>query len=207
MKTPFTLILLFAGVCSSFSSQAQLHPRKLTYGDSLFIAGTKHKKVLPDDLPQQKLLFIKYAPVALPAEAPKGFFNADRRLHFMIKNHNESIPEANRQLLQTAANYPYAYRITTLDSVDYYRRRGYKYMLMQGSFNSTIDGTFQGTRAHGAGAKRTYTSTSVDIYVQDLNQKDKYVFNDFSETFIYYYKGQVEMLLKKVAKQFDTKKS
>jgi hypothetical protein len=166
--------------------------------------GRVFRKKLPDDLPQEKILFVRYSPVTLPTQVPK-MFTAERGQYSLKKNHNEVIPEANEQLVKMSAEYPYTYRITTLDSVGYYQARGYKYMLMQSSFNSAIDGTYLGTRGSGMGANRTYTSTSVDLYVQNLQNGDKYVFNDFSQTFIYYYKGQVGMLLKQVNKQFKPK--
>lgn len=122
-----------------------------------------------------------------------------------MKNHNEVIPESNEQLAKASAKYPFAHRTTTLDSVSYYKERGYKYMLMQSSFNATIDGTYKGTRGSGMGANRTSSPTTVNLYVQNLQNGDKYVFNDFSETFTYYYKGQVGMLLKQVSKQFNIK--
>lgn len=162
------------------------------------------RKKLPDDLPQEKLLFIRYSPVTLPTQVPR-MFTAERGRYSLMKNHNEVIPEANEQLAKASAKYPYGHRITTLDSVAYYKDHGYKYMLMQNSFTAATDGTYQGTRGHGAGANRTYASTTVDLYVQNLQSGDQYVFNDFSQTFIYYYKGQVGMLLKQVNKQFKPK--
>lgn len=195
----FTLGLLCAASCwplLGFSQAASLQAIPM---------GQLIRKKLPDDLPQQKLLFVRYSPVTLPATPPR-MFTAERGVYKLQENHNAVIPKSNEQLVEAAARYPFAYRITTLDSVTYYRDHGYKYMLMQSSFNSGVDGTYRGTRGHGMGASRTYTSTSVDLYVQNLQNGDRYVFDDFSQTFIYYYKGQVGMLLKKVDKQFDAKK-
>lgn len=166
--------------------------------------GRTIRKKLPDDLPREKLLFIRYSPVILPAQVPR-MFTTERGLYNFKKNHNEVIPESNEQLTKMSSKYPYAYRITTLDSISHYQARGYKYMLMQSSFNAAVEGTYQGTRSRGVGANQSYNSTSVNLYVQDLQSGDKYVFNDFSETFIYYYKGQVGMLLKQVKKQFNPK--
>ncbi|WP_210520921.1 hypothetical protein [Hymenobacter terricola] len=205
MKKPFTLSSLCAGVCLSVQGFAQ-QPTTLSASQGIPVTGQVFKKKLPDDLPQAKLLFIKFLPVKLPASGPKGW-GAERRLYFMQKNHNDVIPEANKQLVEAAARYPYAHRITTSDSIAYYRdQQGYKYMLMQSSFTAATDGSFRGTTSHGSGTGMSINSTSVDLYVQDLNSGDKYVFDDFSETFIYYYKGQVGMLLKKTAKQFTAKK-
>ena len=201
--------MLCAGIGLSFSAFAQQAASTASPTASVPQTGEIYKKKLPDDLPQSKLLFVKFLPVKLPAEGPKGW-GMQRRNYFMMKNHNEVFPEANKQLAEAAARYPYAHRITTPDSVLFYRDQGYKYMLMHSSFNSAVDGTFHGTtgntRSVGGTTTHTTTTTSVDLYVQDLNKGDKYIFDDFSETFIYYYKGQVGMLLKKVSKQFMAKK-
>lgn len=204
MKKHFTLC--FLGSVISFASFAQQSTDISPLPDrkDLPLVGTVYKKKLPDDLPQAKLLFIKHSPVPLPDKRPKDM---PRGLYNMQENHNNVYGRANEQLVEAAARYPYAHRITTLDSVAYYRDHGYKYMLMQTSFSSVVNGTFRGTTGHGMGANRTYASTSVDLYVQDLANNDRYVFDEFSETFVYYYKGQVGMLLKKVDKQFKVKKS
>ena len=203
MKQRFTLSLFSLAVCLSLPGLAQ-QPATAPSAQDTPVGQTYTKKV-PDDLPQSKLLFIKHSPVPLPAERPKGMLN--RRMYAMQERHNEAIVTANEQLVEAAARYPYAHRITTLDSVAYYRAQGYKYMLMHTSFNAGANGTFQGTRVHGGGANATYTSTNVDLFVQDLATNDRYIFDHFSETFLYYYKGQVGMLVKKVDKQFKPKKS
>jgi hypothetical protein len=186
-----------------FSSPPAATPRP---APGLPLAGqTVKKDPLPDDLPQAKLLFIKFTPVTLAPEGPKGW-GQERRKYFMQKNHNKVYGESNKQLMETARRYPYAYRITTLDSVVYYHDHGYKYMLMQTSFNAAVDGSFVGTTNRGTGSSQTYNTTSVGLYVEDLNNGTKYFFEDFSETFIYYYQGQEEMLLKKISKQFKPKK-
>lgn len=207
MKTRFTLPLVGLGMYLPFASMAQQPTRPLTLADSLFLPGEKHKKMLPADLPQQKLLFVKYTQVPLAAKGPKGAFNAEHYAYAMKKDHNEAVPEANRQLRETVSGYPYAYRITTLDSLAYYRRQGYKYVLMQEYFTAKTGGTYQGATAHGTGNNRTVTSTHIDLYVQDLTSKARYVFDDFHPARTYFYREQVEMLLKKVSKQFGAKKS
>ena len=157
--------------------------------------GQVFKKILPADLPTAKLLFIKYSPVAIPAERPA---NMTRRNYKLLEGHAVNFPHANEQLEKAAQKYPFAHRITTQDSVAYYQARGYKYMLFHRSFNAFTEGRFQGTSGNNP--------TMVDLYVQDLATGDKYLVDDFSETFIYYYKGLVGMLLKRVDKQFDVKK-
>lgn len=198
MKQLITLTFLLAGLGSAVPAWAQEQT-----DETPTAKGQVFKRKLPDDLPQSKLLFVKHTIVPLPAERPEDM---PRLYYGSRKRHNEAAVEANKQLLEAVKEYPFAYRITTQDSVDYYRTQGYKYKLFHSSFNAVLNGTFQGTRGHGMGANRTYTTTSVDLYVRDLTNNDKYIFDGFSETFIYYYKGQVGMLVKKVRKQFDAKK-
>ena len=158
--------------------------------------GQIYKKRLPEDLPKSKLLLIKFSPVQLPSERPKDMPKSE----FKQKEHHNSVfAEANQQLLAEAAKYPYPYHITTQDSIAYYREHGYKYLLFHNSFNSWLDGNYSGTNRNGA--------TYVDLYLRNLTNNDLYVIDDFSETFIYYYKGLVGMLLKKTEKQFKTSKS
>ena len=194
----FITLALLAGLGSTMPAFSQKQPES-TPAEK----GQIFNKKLPDDLPQSKLLFVKQPIIDIPAERPSDmnwlYFRADKR-------NNEAATKANAQLLEAVRQYPFAYRITTPDSIDYYRTQGYKYKLYHSSFNSLRDGSFQGTTSHVTGGTRTYTSTSVDLYVQDLNNNDKYIFDSFSETFVYYYKGIVEMLVKKVSKQFDVKK-
>lgn len=158
--------------------------------------GQIYKKKLPEDLPKAKLLLIKFSPVSLPAERPKDMPKAE----FKRKQHHNSVfVEANNQLQTEAAKYPFSYHITTQDSIAYYREHGYKYMLFHNSFNSFLDGNYAGTNRNGA--------TYVDLYLRNLTNNDLYVIDDFSETFIYYYKGLFGMLLKKTEKQFKSSKS
>ncbi|GAB3668736.1 hypothetical protein GCM10027594_33980 [Hymenobacter agri] len=77
---------------------------------------------------------------------------------------------------------------------------------MHDGFGAGAAGQYTGMTSNRTSNGTTYTSTSIDLYVEDLNNGTRYVFNDFSGTFIYYNKGIVEMLLKKVSKQFEAKK-
>ncbi len=157
---------------------------------------------LPADLPQAKLLFVKYAAAELPVEGPTGW-GAARARYFVLKNHNKAIPDANRQLAEAARRYPFACRVTVADSVAYYRdQQGYKYQLMHDAFEAGMQGQYVGTNESSG---QHYTP-SFDLYVQELATGTKYVFEDFGGPFVYAYKWQVELLLKKISKQFNTTK-
>ena len=173
-------------------------------------SGNVYSKALPDDLPNSKLLFIKFRPAPIPAERPTNMSPANYKL---LQQHAINYPRANEQLAAAVAHYPFAYRITTLDSTSYYSAHGYKYVLFHQSFNAFTNGTFKGSNGSTAGNavvdvtnSNATAVTFVDLYVQDLSSRDKYVIDNFSESTIYNYKGLIGMLLKRVEKQFKVKK-
>ncbi|GAA4022922.1 hypothetical protein GCM10022409_03420 [Hymenobacter glaciei] len=169
-------------------------------------AGSVYSKTLPEDLPKSKLLFIKFRPAPVPAERPANMPAAHYKL---LQQHAINYPRANEQLVAAVAHYPFPYRITTLDSTSYYSARGYKYVLFHQSFNAFTNGTFKGKDAATANTTIVDAATAdtfVDLYIQDLSSRDKYVLDSFSESSIYNYKGLVGMLLKRVDKQFKVKK-
>lgn len=159
-------------------------------------SGKVYSKILPDDLPNSKLLFIKFRPAPIPAERPTNMSPANYKL---LQQHAINYPRANEQLEAAVAHYPFAYRITTQDSTSYYYAHGYKYVLFHQSFGAFTNGYFKGSD----GTNETY----VDLYIQDLSSRDKYLIDSFNEKSIYYYKGLVGMLLKLVDKQIKVKKT
>ena len=172
-------------------------------------SGNVYSKTLPDDLATSKILFIKFLPAPFPAERPATMSPVKYKL---LQQHATNYPRANEQLTAAAAHYPFAYRITTLDSTSYYSTRGYKYVLFHQSFNAFTNGTFKGTNSAASNAMADVANTNapvdnyVDLYIQDLSSRDKYVVGSFDESSIYNYKNLVGMLLKRVEKQFKAKK-
>ena len=142
----------------------------------------------------------------IPAERTSEY---TRYEYGMLKAHNSNAPRANSQLEEAAVKYPFAHRITTQDSAAYYYGQGYRYVLFYNAFNSVVNQKFQGTHMHtsfsGGSANTTMTTTSTDLYVLDMATGDRYGVDSFSETFIYYYKGIVGMLVKRANKQFEKK--
>ena len=169
-------------------------------------AGNIYSKTLPDDLPKSKLLFVKFRPAPVPAVRPANMSAAAYKL---LQQHAINYPRANEQLATAVAHYPFAYRITTLDSTSYYSAHGYKYVLFHQSFNAFTNGTFKSTNGNAANATvidAVNADTYVDLYIQDLSSRDKYIIDNFSESSIYSYKGLIGMLLKRVEKKFKSKK-
>lgn len=201
MKHLFLSAITYHTACCSFypSPSQQIVGSFFPVGHEEFtLVGNKSKEELPADLPQAKLLFIKYSPVNVPASRPHDM---PHRQYSLLRNHNEVYMVANEQLVKAAARYPFSYRITTQDSSTYYAQRGYKYALFHSSFNAVADGIYTGTRSNGYYS----TKTDVKLFVQDLSTGNRYQVDTFSETFIYYYKGIINNFLKKVDKQFNRK--
>lgn len=180
------------------------------FGQQAAASGNIYSKTLPEDLPQSKILFIKFMPVPVPAERPANMSPAKYKL---LQQHAINYPRANEQLAVAAAHYPFPSRITTLDSTSYYSAHGYKYVLFHQSFNAFTNGTFKGSSGGSAstnfvdvGNANATADNFVDLYIQDLTSRDKYIIDNFNESSIYNYKLLVNMLLKCVEKQFKAKK-
>ena len=184
-KVVLHIALLCLINCSLLPALAQQAP----------VSGNIYSKTLPDDLPKSKLLFIKFRPAPVPVERPTNMSPTNYKL---LQQHAINYPRANEQLATAVAHYPFAYRITTQDSTSYYHAHGYKYVLFHQAFNAYTNGQLKGPEAA--------TDIYIDLYIQDMSSRDKYVIDNFSETSIYYYKGLVGMLLKRVDKQFKAKK-
>jgi hypothetical protein len=166
-----------------------------TLGQQAPAAGVVYTKTLPDDLPTAKMLFIKFRPAPVPEERPT---NMPPNMYKGLQLHAVNYLRANEQLQKAAALYPFPYRITTQDSTSYYYERGYKYVLFSQSFNAFTGGYYKTTDAA--------TPAVVDLYLQDLSSRDKYVVDTFNEPSVYSYKMLVGMLVKRVEKQFKAKK-
>ena len=195
-KLILPIALLCCNICLLLPVLAQQGPA----------SGNVFNKTLPDDLPNSKLLFIKFRPVLVPAERPANMSPANYKL---LQQHAINYPRANEQLESAVSHYPFAYRITTLDSTSYYSAHGYKYVLFHQSFNAFTNGTFKSTNGNAANATvidAVNADTYVDLYIQDLSSRDKYIIDNFSESSIYSYKGLIGMLLKRVEKKFKSKK-
>jgi hypothetical protein len=179
-------------------------------GQQATASGNVYSKTLPEDLPQSKILFVRFMPAPVPAERPADMSPTKYKL---LQQHAINYPRANEQLESAAAHYPFAYRITTLDSTSYYSAHGYKYVFFHQSFNAFTNGTFKGTT--GSTATTNYLDASnanaaadnfVALYIQDLSSRDRYIIDNFNESSIYNYKLLGNMLLKRVEKQFKAKK-
>ncbi|HEX8506788.1 MAG TPA: hypothetical protein VF630_15595 [Hymenobacter sp.] len=157
---------------------------------------------LPPDLPTVGLLLIKYSPADVPDKRPA---NISAQAYRYRKTHNDKFEAANAQLQNAALQYPYKCRITTQDSASYYQAKGYKYRLFFDGFNRFYDLSRLDINVNNSGGKSSDVRLS-DLYVVNMLNNNIYVFEEFNENYLYYYKGIVGMLLKKVNKQFGSDK-
>ncbi|MEX2380610.1 MAG: hypothetical protein WD530_07685 [Vicingaceae bacterium] len=82
---------------------------------------------LPDDLHQEKVIFLKHQAIEVTFDPEKG--SAEEYLHLRQINHNEVIEEANEELEKFAKRYPFKYTISNQSDYKELVLKGYKYVL------------------------------------------------------------------------------
>ncbi|RTQ45987.1 hypothetical protein EJV47_22780 [Hymenobacter gummosus] len=199
-------LLLSLGLTALLQTTAQAQVSDNFRKTAKQLGSTVFKDKLPEDLPQAKILFIRFAPVEVPAQRPQGMSS---EAYTRLRWHNQNCGWSTEQLRKAAQKYPFAYRITTQDSIGYYRDQGYKYLLLHDSFNSFLTNDYQGVRTHtsmsGGVTHQRMDITTVDLYVQDLTTNNFYVVDQFREYHLYKYSLLMPLLTKKVGKTFPAK--
>jgi hypothetical protein len=82
---------------------------------------------LPDDLNQEKVIFLKHQAIEVTFDPEKG--SAEEYLHLRQINHNEVIEEANNELEEFAKRYPFEYTVSNQSDYKELVLKGYKYVL------------------------------------------------------------------------------
>lgn len=82
---------------------------------------------LPDDLHQEKVIFLKHQAIEVTFDPEKG--SAEEYLHLRQVNHNEVIEEANNELEKFAKRYPFEYTISNQSDYKTLVLEGHKYVL------------------------------------------------------------------------------
>lgn len=82
---------------------------------------------LPDDLHQEKVIFLKHQTIEVTFDPKQG--NAEEYLYLRQINHNEVITEANNDLAKFAQRYPFDYTLSEQDDYKSLVLKGYKYVL------------------------------------------------------------------------------
>jgi len=148
----------------------------------------KPSKKLPTDLNVEKIIFLKYD--MLPEDDP----SINKMGQRMYKKRNKSAVEANKQLEEAAREYPYQYVIASRNDIDSLKEEGYKYVYECSMMKKYNDGVNM-----YAGQNKRYVS---DMLVINLQTGEEHKVFEVSQTFVYYYKGIIKKLLKKVKKEF-----
>lgn len=91
-------------------------------GQTTFLNG------VPNDLDQNKIIFLKHEPVDVTADPKES--KAEKYVHHRQKNHNRVIDESNQELAAAALKYPFEYAIATQSSYESLVPAGYKYVLI-----------------------------------------------------------------------------
>ena len=114
------------------------------------------------------------------------------------KKHNENVPVSNKQLKESAKEYPFEYVLAYRNDIEKYRSLGYKYLL---DFKPFVD------MRQGIRQSNSNTIVKFPLYIQDLTNNDIYILDYISETFTYYYRGIIKKtLVKQVKKKYKLKK-
>lgn len=142
---------------------------------------------LPAELKDHTIVFLEYE--MLPVRP-----HMNKMIRKMYEKRNKSAVEANQQLREAVKAYPFPYVISTRAEYKSWAEKGYRYVYE----NDLMEKYNNGANVY-AGQQKRYVS---DMYVQDLQTKDKYVAFELSQTFVYYYKGIMRKLMKQVKKKF-----
>ena len=164
----------------------------------------KSFKQLPPDLNKETLIFLKHDSVDVPNKKPKSMnaFEYNR-----LRNHNNVIPVSNKQLKEAAKEYPFKYIIASISEVDSLSKANYKYVYYSPAFEKVKTGQRMGTKSSvsfSPGKQTTKTTYVIqNIVLVNLENNDLYYVGEYSETFVYYYKGLIKDFVKKVKKQYN----
>jgi hypothetical protein len=160
---------------------------------------------LPDDLPTETILFLKFDSVSLPAVRPESM---GRTYYDKWKKHNESIPERNAQLRSLASKYPFNYKIVSMTDTAHYRSYGAKYVFWFNPFDMfTIGGsslTHRTVTGRSGGVPYTASYINKEILgLMDLtSDKTFLVDRAVKPQLIYEYDILLPKLFKLINKQF-----
>jgi len=170
------------------------------------ISGDAPKK-LPDDLPTETILFLKFDSVQI----------GDLRPETMTKDHyakwagyNKNVPKYNAQLYAYASKYPFSYKIISMSEKDNYRAKGAKYLLWMNGFDELIvDGSGATGKmcvldhAEGDGAYCSSSVPNTQLGIMDLSSDRTYLINKrVSVSLTYRYDKLIPQLLKMIESQF-----
>ncbi len=157
---------------------------------SISVFAQKEYNGLPDDLREQKIIFLNYEPINIPEERPKG--EVEKYIFTRKKQHNRAAEQANNYLRTSAIEYPFKYAIAGHDSYTKLVGAGYKYVLESNSFDNE-----RLMESPESGILLIY-----DFYIKDLTTGDIYLLFKLDEMKVYDYRLIIKKLNKLVKKKF-----
>ena len=191
------ILLLLLGTVLTTASAQNLYDE----GTSKYKIEKRSIRDLPEDLKTETLLFLKFDSIDVPAKRPKGY---DKVQFIQYHNHNEKVPKLNKELRESAAKYPYKYKIISMTDTAKYKSYGAKYLFWMNSFDAFTEGRTYGPSGHFEGG--TYVSNGGEgtaLGIADLTSNKKYLISwtiGMSRT--YMYREMIGMLNNKIRKQF-----
>lgn len=156
----------------------------------LFAAAQREYKGLPDDLNDQKIIFLNYEPISISDENAKG--DVEKYILTRKKQHNKATEQANDYLKVAAINYPFKYALASHSSYENLVSAGYKYVLECNSFDNERLMT-----SPESGVLLIY-----DFYIKDLTTGDIYILFHLDEMKVYDYRLIMKKLIKLTNKKF-----
>src|SRR5687768_16913013 len=128
-----------------------------------------------------------------------------RDIFARLNNHNEVIPTSNKQLRDGIKSYPFKYIVASVNQLDSLSKANYKYALYYPGQEKVKTGSRMGTTSRGQSGNQTVNITVEKLVIIDLQNNDEYFVHEFSQTFVYYYKGLIKEFMKKLNKQYNLK--
>lgn len=160
---------------------------------------------LPDDLPTETILFLKFDSVSLPAVRPESM---GRTYYNKWQKHNESVPEHNAKLRSLASKYPFNYKIVSMTDTAHYRSHGAKYVFWFNPFDMfTIGGsslTYQTVKVRSGGVNHSLSYVNMEMLgIMELTSDKTYLVDKTVKPhLIYQYDVLLPKLFKLINKQF-----
>lgn len=148
-------------------------------------------KGIPEDLAQEKIIFLNYEPINISDERPRS--KEDRYIRERKEQHNMAAEQANDYLRTSALDYPYKYAIANHSTYKNLVEAGYKYVLECNCFNNE-----RLMKSPESGVLLIY-----DFYIKDLTTGDIYLLFDLDEMKVYDYRLVMKKLNKLVNKSMD----
>lgn len=160
-------------------------------GFSLGQAPSKMVDHLPNDLNQEKIIFLRYDSAAIDLASNERGYIARQ------KNYNKAIPKSNAKLMKSVEEYPFPYVVAYEKDLPRLKQEGVKYVISCDAFKIFREGTWNSDpqlRIHHV------------LYIYDLTTDTGYIVDrSFLEGFILNYPLIMEQLLKKIKRQFKNK--